>query len=161
MTSRAQGILPLAGCLALLLTCAAPAGAQEKTTIYKIITPEQIEQILKDMNITFKKSQPPNLKEDYDYDFDRNNYRYRFTLSKGKLLWLSVAFPKATLEQINGWNVNAKFTRAVLDRVGDREVAFVESQLDANGGVTVDMIMQFIRRFDDDVPRFDQHLKKN
>ena len=42
MTSRAQWILPLAGCLALLLACAAPAGAQGKTTIYKVVTPEQI-----------------------------------------------------------------------------------------------------------------------
>jgi Putative bacterial sensory transduction regulator len=156
--------LSAAGAVALLLACTAPAPAQ-KTTIYRSLTPERIEQILDGMNIKYKKTLPKDgsgvtLKDEYDYDFDRNNYKIRFTLSKGKLLWLSAVFPKAPLETINNWNVQAKFSRAVLDRSGDREFAVVESQIDAAGGVTVEIIRHFIVRFDDEVARFDQFLKK-
>jgi hypothetical protein len=161
MTPQARWFFPLAGCLALLLACTAPAGAQQKDTIYRTLKPDQIEQILKDMNIVYKKSQPPNLPNDYDYDYERNTYKIRFTLSNGKLLWISAVFPKTTLETINKWNVQAKFSRAVLDRSGDREFAVVEYQVDAGGGVTYEMIRQAIRRFDTEVANFDQFLKNN
>jgi hypothetical protein len=161
MTPQARWFFPLAACLALLAACTAPAAAQQKDTIYRNLKPDQIEQILKDMNIVYKKSQPPNLPDDYDYDFERNSFKIRFTLSKGKLLWISAVFPKAKLETINNWNVQAKFSRAVLDRSGDREFAVVEYQLDAFGGVTYEMIRQAIRRFDTEVANFDQFLKKN
>jgi hypothetical protein len=152
--------LPAAGCLAVLLLGAAPAGAQT-TTVYRTVTPEQLEKILTDLKIAFKKSQRAGFPDDFHYDFDRNKYPYRFTLSRGKLLWLSVSFPKATLEQINGWNIQAKFSRAVLDRTAERDTTFVESQLDADGGVTPEIIRQFLYRFDAEVPRFDDYLKNN
>jgi hypothetical protein len=161
MTCAARCVLALAGGAALMLASATPCGAQQKETIYKSVKPEQIEEVLQKLNITFKKSQPKNLQGVYDFDFKRNKFNYRFTLANfGKQLWLSVAFPKATLEQINAYNQNAKFSRAVLDKVGEQEITFVEAQIDAGGGVTTDMILQFIRRFDEDVIRFDAHLKK-
>ena|SRR5438105_1993176 len=148
----------LIGCAALA-TLAAPAQAQTKDKVYRNVTPAQLEGILNGLNIKFTKTQPKNLPNDWDYDFDRNTFKIRFTLANGKLLWLSAFFPKASLEKINAWNVQAKFSRGVLDRIQDREYAIVEAQIDASGGCTDEMIRQFIRRFDDEVSRFDQFIK--
>jgi len=150
--------LVLIGCAALAWH-GAPAQAQNKDKVYRKVSPAQLEGILGGMSIKFTKTQPKGLADDWDYDFDRNGFKVRFTLSNGKLLWLSAFFPKTTLEKINKWNVDAKFSRAVLDRIQDREYAIVESQLDAGGGVTEEMIRQFIRRFDEEVSKFDQYLK--
>jgi len=80
-------------------------------------------------------------------------------VANGKLLWLSAFFPKKSVEKMNEWNVNAKFSRAVLDTIGGREYSIIESQLDGGGGVTEEMIRQFIRRFDDEVARFDKFIQ--
>lgn len=160
MTHQARWALPLAGGLACLLFAAAPARTQQSETVYREFKTDQIEQILQEMKITYQKKPVPGLPDEYDYFFKRNNYNIRFTLSKGKLLWISANFPKTTLEKINGWNQRAKFTRAVLDRNGDKEFAVVESQLDAGGGATIEMVKQMIRRFDQDVALFDQFLRK-
>ena len=50
---------------------------------------------------------------------------------------------------------------ARLDRLGDREFAVIEYQVDASGGVTQEMIRQMIRRFDEEVLRFEQFLGNN
>jgi hypothetical protein len=157
----------LVGCAILAAAlAAAPAPAQDKVKVYRNITPGQVENILNDLGVKFTKTQPKNLPNDWDFDFDRTiggmTYKVRFTVANGKLLWLSAFFPKNEkgIDKMNEWNVQAKFSRAVQDRVGDREYSIVESQIDAAGGVTEDMIRQFIRRFDDEVSRFDAFLKK-
>jgi hypothetical protein len=146
---------------ALWLAVAPLAGAQNKEKVYRDLTPAQVETVLNELSVKFVKTQPPKLANDYDYDFDRNNYKIRLTLSNGKRLWISAFFPKASLEKINQWNINAKFSRAVLDRVNDREYAIVEYQLDALGGVTDNMLRQFVKRFDNEVSSFDQFLRNN
>ena len=146
---------------ALWLAVVPLAGAQNKEKVYRDLTPAQVEAILNDLTIKFVKTQPPKLPKDYDYDFERNNYKIRLTLSGGKLLWISALFPKASLEKINKWNIKATFSRAVLDRVNDREYAIVEYQLNVLGGVTDNMLRQFVRRFDNEVSSFDQFLQNN
>jgi Putative bacterial sensory transduction regulator len=160
MTRQLEWAVPLAGCL-LILAATAPAGAQNKEKVYRNLTTAQLETILNDMSIRFTKSQPPKPANDYDYDFERNNYKIKLTLSDGRRVWISAFFPKTALEKINQWNINAKFTRAVLDRVNDREYAIVEYQLDVRGGVTDNMLKQFIKRFDNDVAAFDQFLRNS
>jgi Putative bacterial sensory transduction regulator len=145
------------------LAVLAPAGAttaQTKEEIFHSVQAKQIESIFNELDIKFVKNQPKQAPDDTDFDFERKGFKIRFTLSKGKMLWLSSYFPKAPLERLNQWNVNAKFSRALLDRVGDREYSIVEWQLDAAGGVTKNMIRQFIARFEDEVVRFDQFLSK-
>lgn len=160
MPRQTRWVVPLIGLL-LTLTSSTSASAQVKEKVYTVLSPAQIEKTLSDMGIRFTKTQPPKVPKDWDFDFDRNNYKIRLTLGNGKLLWLTAFFPKSTLEKINQWNINAKFSRAVLDRVDDREYAIVEYQLDANGGVTENMIRQFIQRFDSEVSAFDQFLRKD
>jgi hypothetical protein len=161
MKKRKRWAAVLLGCLALLLVAAPPAAGQNKEKVYRKLTPEQVEGTLNDMGIKFAKTQPPKLPADFDFDFERNNYKIRLTLSNGKRLWISAFFPNAALEKINQWNINAKFSRAVLDRVKDREYAIIEYQMDAFGGTTDNMLKQFIRRFDNEVSAFDQFLRNN
>jgi len=145
----------------LLLAAAPSAGGQNKEKVYRNLAPAQVEAILTEMGIKFAKTQPPKLANDFDYDFDRNSYKIRLTLSNSNRLWISAFFPKADLQKINQWNINAKFSRAVLDTVKDREYAIVEYQLDVFGGTTDNMVRQFIRRFDNEVSAFDQFLRSN
>jgi hypothetical protein len=158
MRKQAPGALALLGCV-LLLTWPAPAAAQ-KEKVYHTVTPTQLEAVLADLAIKYQKSQPKGLPDDYDYDFDRNGFKYRLQLQRGKVVWIMVFFPKATLEKVNDWNVNAKFSRAVLDRVGDRDYAIIESQLNADNGLTDNRLRQFFKRFDGEVTSFDTFLKK-
>jgi Putative bacterial sensory transduction regulator len=149
----------LVGCL--LLAGAAPAGAQVKEKTYRVLTPAQVEGVLNDLSIKFTKSQPADSPKTYNFKFERNTYEIHLSLNDGKRMWIMAFFPKAPLDTINKWNINAKFSRAVLDRVNDKELSIVEFQIDVNGGATESMLKQFITRFDNEVARFDQFLRNN
>jgi hypothetical protein len=149
----------LATLAAVVIAPASPA--QTKDDVFRAVKPKQIEDIFGELNIKFVKNQPQQAPDDTDFDFERKGFKIRFTLSKGKLLWLSSYFPKASLERLNQWNVQAKFSRALLDRVGDKEYSIVEWQLDAAAGVTKNMIRQFIVGFEGEVAKFDQFLSKS
>jgi Putative bacterial sensory transduction regulator len=159
MAKLLRWVVPLGAWL--LLTGAAPGGAQFKEKIYRSLTPAQVEDVLNDMSIKFKKSQPPDSPKTYNFQFERNNYEIHLSLNDGKRVWIMAFFPKAPLEIINKWNIDAKFSRAVLDRVNDKDLAIVEYQIDVNGGATESMLKQFITRFDNEVARFDQFLRNN
>jgi len=149
----------VAACLAAL-ALGVPGGAQEKKeSVPRSASGELVEKVLADLNIHYQKTtgKVPNT---YFYKFDRNNYKIQLGNHAGQFLSLTAAFAKAPLEQINAWNVRAKFSRAVLNREGERASALVETQLDCEGGVTGDVIRQFITRFDNDVKEFDRFLSR-
>jgi hypothetical protein len=145
----------------ILLATGSQAVGQTKDKVYRTLTPAQIETAMKDMNIKFTKTPTPKRDTELNYDYDRNSFKIRLTVSDGKRLWLSALFPKVSLETINKWNINATFSRAVLDTVKGKEYAVVEYQLDGNGGCTEGMLKQFIRRFDEEVSAFDQFVRSN
>jgi Putative bacterial sensory transduction regulator len=159
MIKQLQWAAPLAIAV-LVLAVAAPAGAQTKDKIFRDLSPDNVESVLKEMGIKFKKTQPPKYPKDFDFDFERNNYDIRLTLRNGQLVWISAFFPALPLAKVNEWNQKAKFSRAVHDSIGGRDYAVVEYQIDAKGGVTNNMLKQLIRRFDDEVSRFDQFQRK-
>jgi len=147
-----------ATCLAAVVL--APGSAQEKKEVVpRSVSSDLLEKVLTDLNIRYEKTvgKTPN---SYLYNFERNNFKIRLTNYGGKLLWLAAAFPRATPEQINAWNVRAKFSRAVLLRAGGQETSQVESQLDCAGGVTEGIVGQFFRRFDNEVRDFKSSLNR-
>jgi hypothetical protein len=149
-----------AACLAALvgLMLAVSARTQEKKEpVYRTVSSEAVEKILDGMNIRYKKT---SAKGSDFYDFERNNFKIRLRNSGGKDLGIDAAFPKVPLERINEWNVRAKFSRAVLATVGDRETCLVEAQLDCGPGVTDAIIRQFVNRFDTEVRDFDRFLSR-
>jgi Putative bacterial sensory transduction regulator len=159
MTSQLKWTLPLWSVMAFLLLPLA-AAAQNKERVFRSLQPKQIEDVFNDLNIKFVKSQPPKLTEDWDFDYEHKGLKIRLTLSKGKTLWVSASFGRSSLERINQWNINAKFSRAVLDRNSDQESSIIEWQLDVPGGVTDNMIRQFIQRFGEEVFNFAAFLRQ-
>ena len=157
MTKLTGWALLLAG--AAMATASRPADAQTTEKVYRSFTPDQVGSFLTDLEIKFSKNQPKDTPRDVDFEFRRKGFDLRLTLREGKMLWIAAYFPKTTLEKINDWNVKAKFTRAVLVHIANKDYTAVEAQLDINGGCTEGMAKQFIRRFDDEVANFDRFIQ--
>jgi hypothetical protein len=152
------GPVVLTTVFALLL--AANGAAQEKTEVVpRTASSELVEKTLAGLDTRYEKKEgkTPNL---YFYNYERNRYKIRLGNHGGKLLWLSAAFPRTSPEQINAWNVRAKFSRAVLNRDGNQENAVIEAQFDCAGGITAGVLRQFLLRFDEEVRNFDQFLSQ-
>ena len=145
--------------VASLCLFAAHAGrAQDK--VQRTVASDKLESILKDMKINYEKTAG---KKDgvYFYDFERNKFKVRLHNYNGRDLWLDVHFTdKIALEEINQWNVRAKFSRAVQLKDGDKLSTSLETQIDCEGGITDGMIRQFILRFEGEVKGFVQFLTK-
>jgi hypothetical protein len=150
---------PLMGVLCVVLSLPALGTSQEEKKVYRKVSSDRLESILKNLEIDYKKS-GDKMPDTHFYDFERNKQKVRLGNHGGVDLWIDCVFDKATLETINQWNVRAKFSRAVLTKLDDKEMSIVEFQLDCAGGVTDDMIRQFIRRFDEEVKAFDKFLNK-
>jgi hypothetical protein len=138
--------------LCLVATSASPACAQDEP-ILKQISTEQTETLLQSLKIDFKKT-PAKKGEIVYYDFQRAGHNVRLYWYGGKDLMLDVVFPKMSLEQINVWNVRAKFSRACLHRDNKDEFTALEANLDLAGGVTEGAIRQFLAVFDDEIKTF-------
>jgi hypothetical protein len=134
--------------------------AQDKSKVYRGVSADKLEGLLKQLNIDFEKAQG-KAKGAWSYDFERNNFKVRLHNYDGRDLWLDVVFTdQIPLKEVNAWNVRAKFSRAVQLKTGDKTTTSLESQLDCEGGVTDGMIRQFILRFDNEVKTFVQFLTK-
>jgi hypothetical protein len=147
----------LASCLAAVVLAMPGRTQEKKEAVPRGASSEVLEKVLGDLKIQSKKTAGKSANT-YFYNYDRNNFKIRLGNHGGEALWLAAAFPKASLQQINQWNVRAKFSRAVLNREGERETSLVEAQLDCRGGVTAGIIRQFLERFDNEVRDFDRFL---
>src|SRR5262245_54478442 len=149
--------------LALCLLASLPAAAQDAKVLNRVAA-DKLEALLKDLKIDFKKSPHEKTKGAFRYDYERNEFKIRLINFNGEDLWIESLFnDKLTLEDVNGWNVKAKFTRCVLIPAGDDKklpVVSLEAQLDCFGGVTEGMIRQFIGRFDGELKEFASFISK-
>lgn len=157
--------------VALLLTGAlwsAPASSgQEGTgqkdtpsTVYKDVSAEKLEKILQSLGIEFKKDKGKRAGVVY-YDFRKGDRPVRLHNYNGKDLWLDTIYDdKLTLALVNGWNVRAKFSRAVQLKNGEKTTVSLESQIDCTGGVTDAILRQFVRRFDNEIRQFEKYISK-
>lgn len=137
-----------------------PLKAQDDAKkVYRNVTPEKLEAILADLKIKFQKVKGKEEGITF-YDFERNKYKIRLHNYQGKDLWIDAHFSdKVTLDEINQWNIRAKFSRAVLLK-GDENPVSLESQLDCVGGTTDIIVRQFIERFDGEIAQFVKFLSK-
>lgn len=132
-------------------------GGAQDPEVYREVKPERLEKILAGLNIKYEKKDGTKPGVVY-YDFKRGDQKVRLHNYNGADLWIDSLFnDKATLATVNGWNVKAKFSRAVL--LKDGEVS-LENQIDCLGGVTDAIIRQFISRFDGEIKGFTAHLSK-
>jgi hypothetical protein len=137
----------------------APKAATNDKLVYRNVTPEKLEAILKELNITYDKVKGKAEGIQF-YDFGKNDFRIRLHNYQGKDLWIDAHFSdKLTLDEVNKWNVRAKFSRAVVLK-GDKETVSLEAQLDCLGGVSDSIIKQFIGRFDGELVQFSKFISK-
>ncbi len=86
---------------------------------------------------------------------------YRFKLSGYKVvlfdkkvdiqLYAGFSARGTSLADVNEWNKSKRFSRAYIDNEGD---PVIESDLDFEGGVTAEAIVQFVKIFAKSVKRF-------
>jgi hypothetical protein len=169
-------LVRFAGPALLLAACSLPASAQEETKkeapsdakqtapgdgkkVYRNVSSEKLEAILKDMKLDFKKTKG---KADgiWFYDFEKNDYKIRLHNYQGNDLWIDAHFNDKLLPvDVNNWNIRAKFSRAVQLKEG-RQAVSLEAQLDCVGGVSDGIIRQFVNRFDGELAQFSKFLSK-
>ena len=160
MTNHMRWAVPLfVSVLFLAASTTAVAQTKDKDKIYREFEADHLGNLLKDLDIKFKMTQPAKQEKTFEFEFERNNYNIRMKLTQGKVIGLAAFFPKVSLEKINEWNRKAKFSRASLSTVDGREYAVVDGQLNTGGGVTDGMVKHFLRRFDEEVARFDNFLR--
>ena len=138
----------------VLLVSAGSRGQDAKT--YKKISVENLEGILKGMEIDFKKAPGPNDKNLTIFTFERNKYKLALHYYGGTDLILVADFPAVPVTLLNQWNRGAKFSRGILYQDAKNDFSTLEASLDVAGGVTDDTIRHFIRRYDDEVKKFER-----
>jgi len=154
-----QGLARLAIFLPFSLICSI-AAAQSQETVYRHVSSDKLEAVLKELNISHQKSAG---KKDgiFVYDYERKGVKVRLYNYSGEDLWVESDYTeKATLDLANRWNMRAKFSRAVLVNDGKLATLSLESQIDCTLGITEGMMREFIRRFDGEILAFGEFLKK-
>src|SRR3974377_1825978 len=145
--------------LALLVAIASPAGGQQ---VYKSVTTDKLEKILAELKVDYKKTSGDKANVHF-YDFTRNGFKIRLHNYEGKDLWIDALFTDPVApEDVNRWNVRAKFSRAVLlkDKNAGKTTVSLENQFDCTGGCTDAFVRQFIVRFDGEVRDFAEFVRK-
>src|SRR5687767_12942764 len=131
----------------LFLSVALLIPAAGRAQVSKSVSTDKVESILKEMNLNPKKGTGNKPGVEY-FDFSTANFQVRLTNHNGKYLWIDALFnDKTTPEEMNKWNRQAKFSRAVILNLNNKETISLEAQLDCQGGVTDGMIRQFVVRF--------------
>jgi len=154
-----QGLAKAASLVVLALGCGL-VGAQTQELVSHSVSNEKLETILKELNISYQKN--PGKKEGiYSYDFERKGIKIRLFNYSGDDLWIETDYSeKATLEEVNRWNMRAKFSRAVLVKDSGNASISLESQIDCTIGITDGMVRQFVERFDGEIQSFFNFMKK-
>jgi hypothetical protein len=151
--------------LGLLLLCFVfctflPRGVFAQTKVYRSVSNETVEKILQGLELKYQKDERKNKDGTVMFfDFQRGDLQYRLYNYNNDLWIESTLDKKMTLEEVNRWNADAKFSRLVLIEQKDKTTMSLESQLDALGGVTEPMIRQYINRFDEEAKRFAKFAK--
>lgn len=154
------GLIRNAGLFALaLLFSLAGAAAGNKQKVYRNVASEQLENILKEMDVTFKRS-TGKTEAIVFLDYEKSKIKFRVHNYNGNDLWIDAVYPGTSLEQVNRWNRKTLATRAVLFAGQKQTSTYLESQLDCQGGVTDGMIRRFIQRFELDAVAFGKFLGK-
>jgi len=128
-------------------------------TVYSGVTNDLLEKVIKSLNLEFTKK-PLRSGTGTVYNFNRNNTRVALVNYGGKDLMLSSEFRKVTLQQANDFNCKRACVRTVVYKDGSGEYAALESNLDVEGGVTENILRNFITSYEDDVKEFALFLRK-
>ena len=138
---------------------AGPAVTQEK--VYHTIAAEQLEQLLKEAKLDYKKSTSRKLDNQFFYDFNlaKNRFSSRLHYYQGKDIMLDALFGEYPLEKLNLWNATrARVTRATFHKDGKSPYTALEANYNIAGGVTENAVRRFIHDFEEEVVAFDRFV---
>lgn len=156
----------LAFALTLAAIAAAPASALAQREppaggggdkVYRILTADQMESMLKNFNLEYKKSDSKTA-GNYFYDYKKHNFSIRLYFYNGKDLMVDTIFKDMPLEKLNEWNTKAKFSRACLHKDDKGPFTALEFNLDVLGGITEGTVRQFLTVFEDELKAFDKFV---
>ncbi len=143
------------GGLALAFLQAAPIPGQVSDTGGPgKIASTTVESALKELRIPYQKMATPANAQRHVYGLNWNGNPVTLFNLHGDALMLQHRRPKAAIEKVNAWNVNAVFSRAYN---GPNE-SFLELTLDGQVGTTPAAVKQFLRRFEGELRNFSAFL---
>lgn len=126
--------------------------------LFSPVTNQKLEAILKSLSIEYEKNELKN-EQGFYYDFESNNFKIRLVNFAGKDLMIDAHFKKIPLEDLNKWNLDKKFIRAVYYNARGTEYSALESNLDCEIGTTDGILRNFIVGFQEDVKQFAKYVQ--
>jgi hypothetical protein len=135
---------------------AATVDAQD-AKVARDVPPETIAKVLKELKIEFNKTAAPKGDEHY-FEFTRSNYRIRLTQFSSQELMLDCVFRGVPIDKVNEWNALARLTRASLHDDPSGKVTLLAYGLDVAGGATEAILEQYIKRFEDELKKYDRFV---
>lgn len=124
--------------LASLLGCATPSSTRAENPVYLNITPAELTQLMREEGYSVEEN------DGVDWKLDGVNTHLLF-MDGTQSIQFYVAYENSgnsTLENVNHWNKNNRYSRSYLDDDND---PVLELDLDLAGGVTRDRILDFLR----------------
>lgn len=148
--------LVIASCLLLL----AGVGLAQEPAVTTNLPTDRLEKVLAGLDVKYKKT--PGKKDGvWFYEFTRQDRPVRLHHYDGQDLWVDSVFTETMpLGELNRWNAQTRYSRAVLLKDGGKASVSLEMQLDCLGGVTDPVVRQFITRFDGELAGFLKFTKK-
>ena len=147
----------MVGSALVIFVVVVPALQAQSDKVFRALSPDATEKLLRSFKIEFNKSSSPKGDEHY-YEFTRNGFRIRLTHFSPQELMLDCVFPNLPLARVNQWNTMTKLSRASAKKEGKTEVSLLEYGLELTGGATEGTIKQFIERFDDELKQYRQFV---
>ncbi len=133
--------------------------AEADDQLFTPVTSQKIEALLKGLNITYEKNELKNNLGQY-FDFDAGTFKIRLVNYGGKDLMIDARFKKISLDDINRWNLQNKFIRAVAYNVNGMEYSALEMNLDCEVGTSDGILRNFIVGFHEDVKHFAKYVQE-
>lgn len=139
-------------CIAVVFS-SQPVNAQDvsQVSVVNNASSKLIESLLDKLSIRYKEV------GNGSYGFTVKGYKV-ILFNKGDDIQLCAIFSgkRVTLNRINEWNREKRFSRAYLDKDGD---AIIEADLDFEGGVTSETLLRFIAIYVQSVESFSDHIE--
>jgi hypothetical protein len=146
------GVTAIFICIAVAFSVQ-PVKAQNvsQESVIKNASSKLMETLLNTLNINYKEV------GNGSYGFTIKGYKV-LLFNKGDDIQLCAVFSgnRVSLNRINEWNREKRFSRAYLDKDGD---AVIEADLDFDGGVTGETLLRFIAVFVQSVESFSTHIE--
>lgn len=117
------------------------------------VTAEKIEKVLVGLGVKAEK-QSIKGSDGHFYDFDFEGRKVRLVNFGGKDLMIDAHFKKIPLADVNRFNLEKKFLRAVAYEKDGAEYVALEANLDCEAGTSEGILRNFIAGFQDDLRAF-------